>query len=117
MKSDSGVRTPSFDVDKAVACVAVVLIHYDFRCEAGKSVKVFSTFAIPAFFMISGCFLPRVSVGENLPVEKIFGQVRKLFMLGIAHYKWACDILALGTTCALAFFANWFCHSRKRIKR
>ena len=91
------MRAQSFDVVKAFACVAVVLIHYNFPGEMGKSVKAFCTFAVPTFFMISGYFLPRVPVGEILPVEKIFGRVRKLFKLlfvstlGYAVFFWVHD--------------------------
>ncbi len=56
-------RLRSFDVLKGIACIAVVIIHYNFPGNLGYAVKSMSRFAVPIFFIISGYFL--VSSKEN----------------------------------------------------
>lgn len=49
-------RWDSFDAIKGIACIAIVLIHYNFPGDLGLSVKAFSRFGVPVFFIISGFF-------------------------------------------------------------
>lgn len=50
-------RKDTFDAVKAIACIAVVLIHYNIKGEIGDVVKSAARFAVPTFFIISGYFL------------------------------------------------------------
>lgn len=50
-------RQKGFDCFKAIACAAVVLIHFNFRGEVGDIAKTACRFAVPFFFVVSGYFL------------------------------------------------------------
>lgn len=50
-------RWDGFDLIKGVSCLAVVVIHYNFKGVFGEEVKAACRFAVPAFLMISGYFL------------------------------------------------------------
>ena len=50
------LRWNSLDCLKGIACIAVVLIHYNFPGDFGLAVKSFCRFAVPVFLIISGFF-------------------------------------------------------------
>lgn len=49
-------RWNSIDCIKGLACIAVVLIHYNFTGVLGISIKTFCRFAVPVFFITAGFF-------------------------------------------------------------
>lgn len=53
----SKTRYNSFDCLKAIACIAVVLIHFPFPGELGVWQQAVSKIGVPVFFIISGFFL------------------------------------------------------------
>ena len=70
-------RQSGFDIVKALACVAVVLIHYNFKGDVGGVVKSLCRFAVPVFFMISGFFLASFEM-EMMDPGEIVRKQRKL---------------------------------------
>ena len=54
-RSEVKSRNKGFDCIKAIDCVAVVLIHFNFKGETGKIVATASRFAVPVFFLSLGC--------------------------------------------------------------
>lgn len=56
-------RYRMIDCIKGVACLAVVLIHYNFAGDFGLAVKAVMRFAVPCFFFVSGFFM---ADGENV---------------------------------------------------
>ena len=71
-------RWNSLDALKGIACLAVVLIHYNLPGDPGVIIKTVCRFAVPVFFCISGFFL----VGEKpLTDERVVGKLRHV--LGI----------------------------------
>ena len=79
-QENESMREPGFDFVKAVACVAVVLIHYNFKGEFGAEVKAACRFAVPTFLMISGYFLHPYG-GGDVRTDKIMRQILKLTKL------------------------------------
>lgn len=61
------VRYRMIDCLKGIACLAVVLIHYNFADNLGLAVKAMMRFAVPFFFFVSGFFMPD---GENMIYRK-----------------------------------------------
>lgn len=50
------IRYRSMDCIKGAACIAVVLIHYNFPGYLGIIIKTLSRFAVPFFFGVSGYY-------------------------------------------------------------
>lgn len=50
------IRWNSFDCIKGLACIAIVLIHYNFPGDVGFATKAFCRFGVPVFFITSGFF-------------------------------------------------------------
>lgn len=50
-------RNASFDLIKGLACIAVVLIHYNYSGNLGLAIKSICRFAVPSFLCITGYFL------------------------------------------------------------
>ena len=50
-------RYDSLDFLKGLACIAVVLIHFNFPGDLGIAVKTYCRFAVPIFFFVSGFFV------------------------------------------------------------
>lgn len=89
-------RWNSFDIIKGAACIAVVLIHYQFTgvlTECGTAVKAMCRFAVPAFFGVSGFFLPSGGEISRKGVQK--------------KIKHVLEIIALSTACYFAFNLLW----------
>lgn len=51
-------RNSTMDIIKGIACVAVVLIHYNWSNDFGQFIKTICRFAVPYFFFVSGYYLP-----------------------------------------------------------
>ncbi len=68
---DRMVRYHSWDFLKGIACIAVVLIHFQFPGRVGFAVRQMSRFAVPLFFCISGFFFIK-------PGKQIEAAARKL---------------------------------------
>lgn len=51
-------RNSTIDIIKGFACIAVVLIHYNWSNDIGVFVKTLARFAVPFFFFVSGYYLP-----------------------------------------------------------
>lgn len=77
----NNVRWNSIDCLKGIACIAVVLIHFNFPGDLGIWVKSFCRFAVPVFLMISGFFF--LSNGE-MNDEKTVNKIRHILSLLIA---------------------------------
>lgn len=73
-------RWDGFDLLKGVSCLAVVLIHYNFKGVFGEEVKAACRFAVPAFLMISGYFLHSYD-GGDVRTDVIMRKVLKLTRL------------------------------------
>lgn len=73
-------RWDGFDLLKGVSCLAVVLIHYNFKGVFGEEIKAACRFAVPVFFMISGYFLHPYD-GDEVRVDAIMRKVLKLTRL------------------------------------
>ena len=50
------IRWNSIDCIKGLACIAIVLIHYNFPGDLGLAVKAFCRFGVPIFFITSISF-------------------------------------------------------------
>lgn len=76
-------RWEGFDLLKGVSCLAVVLIHYNFKGAFGEEVKAACRFAVPAFLMIFGYFLHPYD-GGDMRTDVIMRKVLKLTRLLLA---------------------------------
>ena len=72
------VRWNSLDCLKGIACIAVVLIHFNFPGNLGIAVKSFCRFAVPVFLIISGFFF--LSNNEMDDV-KVLNKIRHILYL------------------------------------
>lgn len=73
-------RYPSIDCIKAIACIAVVIIHYNISggsipAVVGLAMKTVCRFAVPVFLCVSGFFL---SSSKELDSRKILQKVRRI---------------------------------------
>ena len=67
-------RWESIDFIKGIACMAIVLIHFNFPGEWGVMIKSACKFAVPVFFFISGFFvewIPQKIIDANKIVNTI----------------------------------------------
>lgn len=67
-------RWDSIDFIKGLACIAVVLIHFNFPGNIGLAVRAAGAFGVPVFFFVSGFFLgwtPQTVMDANKLVKKI----------------------------------------------
>lgn len=73
-------RNYGFDWLKGVACIAVVLIHYNLPDQAGIIMKTLCRFAVPVFFMVSG-FFALSGDGNVCSRDKLFAKIRHILCL------------------------------------
>lgn len=66
-------RNDCIDTIKGLACIAVVLIHYNWSNDFGVFVKAISRFAVPFFFFVSGYYLldSNLEIASNNVKRKI----------------------------------------------
>lgn len=69
-------RWKSLDTLKGLACIAVLLIHFNFDGDLGLSVKTFCRFGVPIFLMISGFFFLSNGVMDD---AKVVRKIRHIF--------------------------------------
>lgn len=55
---NTGSRNLCMDTVKGVACILVVLIHYNWGGEVSNALKAVGRFAVPYFYFLSGYYLP-----------------------------------------------------------
>lgn len=82
------IRYRMIDCIKGLACMAVVLIHYNFPGQAGVCFKPLFTFAVPYFFFVSGFFCTNSS---NLLIRaNTRRKIRHVLrLIGIAAFSYA----------------------------
>ena len=73
-------RWNSIDFIKGVACIAVVLIHFNFPGNVGLAVRTACKFGVPVFFFVSGFFLGW-SPQESLDANKVVRKIRHIFVI------------------------------------
>lgn len=81
-------RWNSIDCIKALACIAVVFIHFNFPGWLGVAVKTFCRFGVPVFFITSGFFFLQ---GGKMDDGKVAGKIRHILRLCIGaglFYAW-----------------------------
>lgn len=96
-------RYPSIDCIKGLACIAVVIIHYNISGgsippEIGLAMKTVCRFAVPVFFCISGFFLSASGEIDKRKTSRKALHILKL-LLGSALF-YACF------TCLLQYAGN-----------
>ena len=74
-------RWNSFDCLKGLACIAVVLIHFNFEGNFGIAVKTFCRFGVPVFLVTSGFFF--LSNGK-MDDGKVARKMRHILKLALA---------------------------------
>lgn len=96
-------RNRCMDTIKGIACIAVVLIHYNWWGDLGICIKAISRCAVPYFFFVSGYYLPDRNLeirkdGVRRKIRHIFemllraGAVYLLFCIGwnfLMDYDWS----------------------------
>lgn len=102
------LRWNSLDCLKGIACIAVVLIHYNFPGDFGLAVKSFCRFAVPVFLIISGFFF--LSDGK-MDDAKTVKKIRNiLYLLMVSALFYACfaffDYGALNSNFSITGFIN-----------
>ena len=80
-------RNHCIDTIKGIACIAVVLVHYNWGGESGNIIRAVSRFAVPFFFFVSGYYLPNsfgvISTGALR--KKIFHIFRMLVTCAVFY--------------------------------
>ena len=89
---DRIVRYHSLDFLKGIACIAVVLIHFQFPGRIGFAVRQMSRFAVPLFFCISGFFFMK----SGNQIEATARKFRHSFFLFLGAMLFHIGIMALG---------------------
>lgn len=80
-------RQNGLDFVKGLACIAVVLIHYNFPGNLGIAVRAFCRFAVPFFLCVSGYFFLRKGKMEDaVVVRKIRHILSLLAMSGVFYW-------------------------------
>lgn len=84
-------RYPSIDCIKALACIAVVIIHYNFSGGSipdvvGLAMKTVCRFAVPVFFCISGFFLSSSKEIDSSKVIAKLQRIAKLLLISALFY-------------------------------
>ena len=72
-------RNQCIDTIKGIACIAVVLIHYNWSGNVSEIIKTISRFAVPYFFFVSGYYLPNRE-GE-ITSENLKRKIKHIFEL------------------------------------
>ncbi len=76
-------RWESIDFIKGIACIAIVLIHFNFPGEWGVMIKSTCKFAVPVFFFTSGFFVEWIPQ-ERIDANKIVKKVKHIFVIIIS---------------------------------
>ena len=85
MKTDT--RWNSFDAIKAIACIAIIFIHFKMPDPVGDPIKMVARFAVPFFFLVSGFFY--LSKDGACPVDVAVRKIKhilKLTFWAVAFY-------------------------------
>lgn len=77
-------QNTTFDLIKGLACIAVVLIHYNYPGDLGLAVKSFCRFGVPCFLCVSGFFLG----GDDgvFTEQQVVKRMRKILNLIVASF-------------------------------
>lgn len=73
-------RWDSIDFIKGIACILVVLIHFNFPGSLGVWARVVGTLGVPIFFLVSGYFLGWIP-GKMLDANKIVRKIKHIFVI------------------------------------
>lgn len=93
LKGESMRRNTCMDVIKGIACIAVVLIHYNWSNEFGSSVKTLCRFAVPYFFFVSGYYLKNSQLKlDATNIKRKFYNILKLTLKSALVYSVFCII-------------------------
>lgn len=76
------IKKRNYGIDwlKGVACISVVLIHYNLPDQGGIIIKTLCRFAVPVFFMVSG-FFTLSDDGNVCSKEKLFAKISHVLRL------------------------------------
>lgn len=94
-------RWNSFDCLKGLACLAVVLIHFNFEGNFGIAVKTFCRFGVPVFFLTSGFFFLSDGKMDDGKVAKKMRHILKLVLASGVFYAVFTIMINLATN------GNW----------
>lgn len=75
---------------KTLAAICVIFIHIKFPGKLGALVTVFSRFAVPFFFMISGYYAYQSSPNKEKALRNIKKTAKLLIMAFILYFIWKC---------------------------
>lgn len=82
-----GKRNETLDVLKGFACLAVVILHCPFPTKLGSVLSIYTRFAVPLFFVISGYFCKfSFNKSDRNKLKKKMAHIQKIFASGIALY-------------------------------
>lgn len=89
MKKDieMGKRNETLDTLKGFACLAVVVLHCPFPTQIGSMLSIYTRFAVPLFFIISGYFCEfSVSSSDFTKLKKKVSHVLHILAAGLLLY-------------------------------
>lgn len=72
----TGTRNSCIDTIKGFACIAVVLIHYNWGNTLSTILQVIGRFAVPFFFFVAGFYLP--DHNSNVTSERTFQKAKHI---------------------------------------
>ena len=107
MKTTS--RNCCIDTIKGFACIAVVLIHYNWGNTFSTLIQVVGRFAVPFFFFVAGFYLP--DHNSNITPAKVLQKIKHICILlskSILFYSLFCILwnLAMDSNWNLAAFVQ-----------
>lgn len=84
---EMGKRNETIDILKGFACLAVVILHCPFPTKIGSILSIYTRFAVPLFFIISGYFC-RFSVysSDLAKLKKKISHVLRILTAGLLLY-------------------------------
>lgn len=74
-------RNHLIDTIKGIACIGVVLIHYNWSNDISIIIKTISRFAVPFFFFVSGYYLPNSS--KVITSDNFKRKIKHIFDLAV----------------------------------
>ena len=82
-----GKRNETLDTLKGFACLAVVILHCPFPTKIGSILSIYTRFAVPLFFIISGYFCRFSVSGSDLTkLKKKVSHVLHILAAGLLLY-------------------------------
>lgn len=82
-----GKRNETLDTLKGFACLAVVILHCPFPTKIGSILTIYTRFAVPLFFIISGYFCRfSVSSSDFTKLKKKMSHVLHILAIGLLLY-------------------------------